>query len=102
MREELQQQIRRAILQSEAAVAPHDLPTSAQVWSRLQFRLAYRPPRDRYAWHASTLLVALYVLAFLLWTTWSGWLSASLLAVLASAAAVAVSLLLRISRIFRS
>lgn len=102
MSEELREQIRRAIVQMEEAAAPHDLPTSLQVWSSLQFRLAYRPPRDRYNLHPSTLLVALYVLAFLLWTTWSGWLSASLLAVLASAAAVAVSLVLRISRIFRS
>lgn len=102
MRKKLEQQIRRAIVQSEMAAAPHDLPSSAQAWSRLQFRLKYRPRRERYALHASTLLVALYVLAFLFWTTWSGWLSASLLAVLASAAAAAVSLLLRISRIFPS
>lgn len=102
MGEEFEQQIRRAIVQSEMAAAPHPLPSSPQAWSRLQFRLTYRPRRDRCALPASTLLVALYVLAFLLWTTWSGWLSASLLAVLASAAAAAVSLLLRISRIFRS
>ena len=101
MREELPQQIRRAIVQSETAIAPHNLPTSAQVWSRLQFRLSYRPPRDRYAVHASTLPVALYVLAFLIWMTWSGWLSASLLAVLTSAVAAAVFLLLRVSRVFR-
>jgi len=102
MKEELPQQIRRAIVQSETAAAPHNLPTSRQAWSRLQFRLAYRPPRGRYTVHASTLPVALYVLAFLIWMTWSGWLSASLLAVLTSAAAAAVSLLLHISRIFRS
>jgi len=102
MKEELPQQIRRAILHAEAAAAPHDLPTSRQAWSRLQFRLAYRPARGRYTVHASTLGVALYVLAFLSWMTWSGWLSASLLAVLTSAAAGAVCLSLHISRIFRS
>lgn len=101
MREGLQQQIQHTLESLDEAAPRLDLPTSAQVWSRLQFRLAYRPRRDRYTWLAGTLLVALYVLAFLMWLTWSGWWSASLLAVLGSAAGAALYLLLHVSRIFR-
>ena len=100
MREGLQ--TRRALEQLDGASSPHTLPTSAQVWSRLQFRLAYRPRGDRYNSQAGNLLPALYVLAFLLWFTWSGWLSVSLLAVLGSAAGVAMYFLLHLSRVFRS
>lgn len=102
MTEGPQQQVRSALEQMEAAAPPHDLPTSAQVWSRLQFRLAYRPRRDGSTWQPSTLLVALYVLALLLWTTRTGWLSVSLLAVLACAAVAAAYIALRVSRSFRS
>lgn len=101
MKEE-QQQIRNALEQLERASPPHHLPTSTQVWSRLQFRLGWRP-RDRgYTLQAGALLVALYVLTFVLWTNWSGWLSKSLLAVLACAAGAAVFLFLQVSRSFRS
>ena len=102
MKEELRQQIRHALEQLEMAAPPHDLPTSTQVWSRLQFRLAWRPRRKGHTFEADSLLAALYVLAFALWTTWSGWLSESLLAVLACAAAAAVFLFLQVSRSFRS
>lgn len=101
MREGLQQQIHHTLKSLDEAAPPHDLPTPAQVWSRLQFRLAYRPGRDRYTSQAGTLLAALYILAFLMWFTWSGWLTTSLLAVLGSAAGTALYLLLRVSRIFR-
>jgi len=88
--------------QLDAAAPPHDLPASGQVWSRLQFRLAYRPRKDSDGSDTGSLLVAAYVLAFLIWTYWSGWLSAGLIAALASAAAAAAFLLLRVSRYFRS
>ena len=96
------QQIRRALEQIDEAAPSHTLPTSAQVWSRLQFRLAYRPRRDRYNAQEGTLMPALYILAFLLWFTWSGWLSVSFLAVLGSATGVAMYFLLHLSRVFRS
>ena len=102
MKEELQQKIRQAIDQLESAAEPHDLPTSAQAWSRVQFRLAYRPRTNRYASQTGSLLAAVYILSFLVWTTWSGLLSASFLALLTSAAAAAVFLFLQASRSFRS
>lgn len=101
MKEELQEQIRRALEQQEKAAPPHDLPTSTQVWSRLQFRLASRPRGKGDALQAGVLLTALYVLGFVLCTTW-GWLSESLLAVLACAAAAAAFLFLQVSRSFRT
>lgn len=101
MKEELQQQIRHALEQQEKTAPPHDLPTSAQVWSRLQFRLAWRPRGKGDALQAGVLLAALYILAFVLWTSWSGWLSESLLAVLACAAAAAGFLFLQVFRSFR-
>jgi hypothetical protein len=102
MRDELQRQIRHTLESVDESASPHDLPTSAQVWSRLQFRLAYRPPTNRYTSQAGTLLAALYVLAFLMWFTWTGCSSAGLLAVLGFAACAAVYLLLHVSRSFRS
>lgn len=101
MKEE-QQQIRHALEQLEKAAPPHHLPTSMQVWSRLQFRLAWRPRGKGDALQASTLLAAVYVLVFMLWTTWSGSLSESLLAVLACATVAAGCLFLQVSRSFRS
>ncbi len=100
MREELQQ-MRHAFEQLDEAAPPHDLPTSAQVWSRLQFRLAWRPRTNSYNSQASILLAALYVFVFLIWTTWSGWLSATLLTVFASAVVAATLLLVQVSRKFR-
>jgi len=100
MSEEPERQIRHAFEQLEREAAPHELPSAAQMWSRLQFRLAYRPSRDREVGHMSTLLAPLYVLAFLVWRTWSGWPSAGLIAVLAFAAAAATFLLLHLSRKF--
>jgi hypothetical protein len=102
MTEELKQQIRHAFEQVDEAAPPHDLPASGQVWSRLQFQLAYRPRRNSYSSHTGTLLVALYLFAFLMWMTWSGWLRASLIAVLASAAAASGFLFLHGSRRFSS
>ena len=102
MPEELEQRIRHALQDADAAAALHDLPAPSQVWSRLQFRLAYRPRRETYASHASAILVAVYLLAFLMWSTWSTWLNASLIAVLAPAAAAAVFLCMHVSRNFRS
>jgi hypothetical protein len=101
MAEELDQQMRHTLAQIDEAAPPHDLPTSAQVWSRLQFRLAYRARGENYAAHTSTLFAALYLLGFLVWITWSGWLSASLIALLAFAAAAGGWLCLRVSRRFR-
>jgi hypothetical protein len=101
MRDKLQQQMRHAFEQLDKADPPHDMPTSAQVWSRLQFRVARRPRKNSYNPPASILLAALYVFAFLIRTTWSGWLSATLLAVLASAAVAATLLLVQVSRKFR-
>jgi hypothetical protein len=101
MTEELKQQIRHAFEQVDAAAPPHDLPASRQVWSRLQFQLAYRPRGNSYSSHTGILLVALYLFGFLMWMSWSGWLSASLVAVLASAAAASGFLCLHVSRRFR-
>jgi len=102
MPEELEQRIRHTLQEADSAAAPHELPAPSQVWSRLQFRLAYRRRRETYASHASTILVAVYLLAFLMWSTWSPWLGAGLIAVLAPAAAVAVFLCVQLSRKFRS
>jgi len=94
--------IRSALQQSDSMAEPHNLPTAAEVWSRLQFRLAYQPPRLRYLSEAGTLLPALYVLVFVIWATTSVCSGATLLAVLASAAVAAVFLALRASRFLRS
>lgn len=102
MPEELEQRIRHALQEADSAAAPRELPASSQVWSRLQFRLAYRPRKETYASHVSTILVAVYLLAFLMWSTWSTWLEASLIAVLAPATAAAVFLCMHVSRNFRS
>jgi fatty acid desaturase len=102
MPEELEQRIRHKLQEADSAAAPHELAAPSQVWSRLQFRLAYRPRRDTYATHGSIILVAVYLLAFLTWSTWSTGLDASLIAVLAAAAAVAVFLCMHVSRNFRS
>jgi fatty acid desaturase len=102
MPEELEQRIRHMLQEADSAVAPHELPAPSQVWSRLQFRLAYRPRREAYASHITTILVAVYLLAFLMWSTWSTWLDASLIAVLAPAAAAAAFLYMHVSRNFRS
>lgn len=102
MPEELNHRIRHTLQEADSAAAPHDLPAPSQVWSRLQFRLAYRPRRETYASHVSTILVAVYLLAFLMRSTWSTWPDASLIAVLAPAAAAAVFLCMRVSRNFDS
>jgi hypothetical protein len=102
MSKELEQRIRCTLQEADSAAAPHELPAPSQVWSRVQFRLAYRPRRETYASHASTILVAVYLLAFLMWRAWSTWLNASLIAVLALAAAAAVFLGMHVSRKFRS
>jgi hypothetical protein len=102
MSEELEQDIRNILDRLDEAALTHDLPASAEMWSRLQFRLAYRPRSNRYASQASTLLAALYIFAFLMWFTWSGWLSVSLLAITVSAATASLYLTLHVSRIFRS
>jgi fatty acid desaturase len=102
MSEELEQRIRYTLQEADSVAAPHELPAPSQVWSRLQFRLAYRPRRETYASHASTILVAVYLLAFLMWSAWSTWLNSSLIGVLALAAAAAVFLCMHVSRKFRS
>jgi fatty acid desaturase len=102
MPEEMEQRIRHTLQEADSAAAPHELPNPSQVWSRLQFRLAYRPRKETYASHVSTILVAVYLLAFLMWSTWSTWLDASLIAVLAPATAAAVFLCMHVSRNFRS
>lgn len=91
------EEIRHAFERLDAEAPPHDLPSSAEAWSRLQFRLAYQARSEKSTADVTTLLAALYVVAFLLWTTWSG-LSASLLAVLAPAGALAVFFFRRVSR----
>lgn len=103
MRQDRQaQQIRQALERLDAEAAPHDLPGTAEAWSRLQFRLAYRARKDDSTLEAGSLLVALYVLAFLIWTTWCGWLSAAILAAVATIAAAAMILSSRLSRSFRN
>ena len=101
MRDELQQQMRRAFEHFDKVDPPHDIPTSAQVWSRLQFRVTRRPRNDGFNPQVSTLLAALYVFAFLIRTTWFGWPSETLLTVLASAAITATLFLVQVSRKFR-
>jgi hypothetical protein len=101
MPEKLEQRIHQLLQEVDSAAAPHDLPTPSQAWSRLQLRLAYRPRSETYASHASTILVAVYLLAFLMWSAWSTWLNASLIAVLALAAAAAGFLRRQVSRNFR-
>ncbi|HUO59545.1 MAG TPA: hypothetical protein VMU24_02685 [Candidatus Acidoferrales bacterium] len=100
MRED--RQIRDELKRLEAAFTPHGLPTSAEAWSRLQFRLAYRARREKSTPEASIFLAALYILAFLIHATWSGWVSAGLLAVVAAAFAAAGILFRCISRSFES
>jgi len=102
MSEQLDQQVQHALAELDASCPPHDLPSDAQVWSRLQFRLAYRPRRANVAGHAGALLVSVYVLVLLVWVTRSASLFVSLVGVLAFAAAAAVVLCLRINRTFRS
>ena len=101
MSEELEQRIHQLLQEVDSAAAPHEPPAPSEVWSRLQLRLAYRPRREIYASHASTILVAGYLLGFVMWSTWSTWLNASLIAVLALAAAAATFLCMHISRKFR-
>jgi hypothetical protein len=102
MPEELDQQIHHALTELDASSPAHDLPSDAEVWSRLQFRLAYRLRAAKFTAHTGALPAAVYVLALLVWVTWSRSLSAGLIAVLAIAAVVAGALCLRVSRMFRS
>jgi fatty acid desaturase len=102
MPEKLEQRIHQLLQEVDSASAPHELPAPSQVWSQLQFRLAYRPRRETYTSHATTILVAVYLLAFLMWGTWSTRLNLSLIAVLALAAAAAGFLCMHVSRHFRS
>lgn len=102
MSEEMEQRIRYTLQAADTAATPHELPAASQVWSRLQFRLAYRPRRKTYASHAGTILVAVYLLAFMIWCDWHTWLNAGLIAVLALAAAAAAFLCMQVSRTFRS
>ena len=101
MSEEVEQRIHQLLQEVDSAAAPHELPDASQVWSRLQLRLAYRPRKETYASHASTIPVAVYLLAFLMWSAWSTWLNASVIAVLALAAAAAAFLCMHVSRKFR-
>jgi hypothetical protein len=102
MTEHLEQRIRHLLETADSAAAPHELPPASQVWSRMQFRLAYRPRRETYASRAGAILVAVYILSFLMWSAWSTWLNASLITVLTLAAAAAGFLCMHISRRFRS
>jgi hypothetical protein len=102
MRDHQDEQIPDALARMDAQAAQPDLPSPAQAWSRVQFRLAYRTRRASSASQLSTLLVALYVLAFLMWMTWSVWFSAGLLAVLATAVAIAMLLSRHVLRSFRN
>jgi hypothetical protein len=101
MPEEAEQQIRRALEQLNAAT-DLTLPTAGQVWSRSQFRLAYRPRRNAGAPHFGMLLAGLYVLALVLWTAWSGWSSIGLLTMVSFAALAACVFARSITRSFRS
>jgi hypothetical protein len=102
MPEELEQRIQQLLQKVDSGAAPHELPAPSLVWSRLQLRLAYRPRRETFASHASAILAAVYLLAFLMWSAWSTWLTASVIAVLALASAAAAFLCMRVSRNFRS
>lgn len=101
MPEKAEEQIRRALEQLNAAT-DLTLPTAGLVWSRSQFRLAYRPRRNADASHFGTLLAGLYVLALMLWTTWSGWSSIGLFTMVTFAAVAACVFAASISRSFRS
>jgi hypothetical protein len=102
MPEKLEQRIHQWLQEADSAAVPQELPTPSQLWSRLQFRLAYRPRRETYASHASTILVVAYTLSFLMWSAWSTRLNLSLIAVLALAVAAAGILCMHVSRTFRS
>jgi hypothetical protein len=102
MPEELEQRIHQWLQEADSAAAPQELPAPSQVWSRLQFRLAYRPRRETYASHVSTILVVIYLLAFLMSSAWSTRLNLSLIAVLALAVAAAGFLCVHVARHFRS
>jgi hypothetical protein len=101
MPEKTEQPIRRALEQLDAATDV-TVPAAGQVWSRTQFRLAYRPRRNAGASHFGMLLAGLYVLALMLWTTWSGWFSIGLLTMVVFAAVAACVFARSISRSFRS
>jgi|SRR5580704_2178938 hypothetical protein len=101
MSEKAKQQICRALQQLHAATELN-LPTAEEVWSRSEFRLAYRRRRRNSASDAAMLLPAFYGLAVVLWTAWSGWSSIGLLAMVAFAAVAACVFVRNISRSFRS
>ena len=105
MSEGLEQRIHQLLKDADSAAAPHELPAPLQVWSRLQFRLAYRPRRETYASHANTILVAFYLLAFLMWSARSASLNLSLISLIAALAFAAFGagfLCMHVSRRFRS
>jgi hypothetical protein len=95
-------QIREALEQIDAMGPAHDIPTAPQMWSRLQFRLAYTARKKRARADTDALLIAAFVLGFVMWMTWSSWQSASLIVVLTAAAAVGAVFCLGFRRTFRS
>jgi hypothetical protein len=101
MSEKAKPQIRRALQQLDASI-DLNLPTVEEVWSRSQFRLAYRRRRCNSTSHTEMLFAAFYVLAVMLWTAWAGWFSIGLLAMVAFAAVAACVFMRHISGSFRS
>lgn len=83
MSTELDQRIRHLLQEVDSAAAPHEVPAPSEVWSRVQFRLAYRPRKETYTWLGSPILIAVYLLAFLMWSTSTAWINLGLIAMLA-------------------
>lgn len=96
--------VSRALQRLAAQPLAHQPPPAAQVLSRVQFRLRYRArgSRENYASAAIFAIVAVYALAFLLWNMQLRSLTLSVTPVLVIAAAAAILLCIRISRVIRS
>lgn len=91
MEDRREQQLFDLLRQFASDEHTYEVPTAAEVWSRSQFRLRYqsRKCRHSYTLTASTAMVALYTLVFLLWETRSDSLGVGVLLMLAVAIIVA-------------
>ena len=91
MEERREQQLLDSLRQLASDEQAYEVPTAAEVWSRSQFRLRYESHKRRHSYMstASTAMVALYALLFLLGETRSDSLRVGVLILLAVAIIVA-------------
>lgn len=83
MSSELDQRIRHMLQQVDSAAEPHEVPAPSEVWSRVQFRLAYRPRNETYSLLGGPIVIAVSLLAFLMWSTSTAWINLSIIAIIA-------------------